>query len=323
MKFTNTAGIPPLLAGWLSIDEYDYCADAKTVSATTLLKPLRQMILSKRYRALDSATIDVSTLVASSIGTAVHDSVERIWKQHLPQILINLGIPKALHAKYVINPTQLEKGMRPIYLEQRNTRMCGEWTVSGKFDAVIDGEVNDIKFTGTYSYVSESKGDDYAIQGSVYRWINPDIIIKPTIRINFLFGDFDKKEAYKPNYPKAASAEKQYELYEVEDTGNWIAERIQLIQKFILAPEPELPECTPDDLWMGAPTFKYYKNPEKRSRSTANFDTEEEALARKIADGNVGVIVTVLAEPKACYYCDGFALCSQKNAYIEQGILKL
>lgn len=323
MKFTNTTGIPPLLAGWLSVDDYDYNSDEKTISATTLMKPLRQLILSKRYRALPIAQEDVSTLVANSIGTAVHDAVEKAWKNHLPQILLNLNIPFALHSKYVINPETLEKGQRPIYLEQRNYRMCGDWTVSGKYDAILDGQVNDVKYTSTYTYISDNKAEDYAIQGSIYRWLNPKLVTKESIKINFVFGNFDRKEMYNPKYPPAACAGREYELYDEEDTGLWIGERIALIQQYMDAPEEELPECTPEDLWMDAPTYKYYKNPEKRSRSTANFDTYEEALGRKTADGHVGVIVEVLATPKACSYCSGAALCKQKDAYIEQGILKL
>jgi hypothetical protein len=323
MKFTNTTGIPPLLAGWLSIDEYDYSKEDKTISTTTLMKPIRQMILSKRYKALPSAQIDVSTLVASSVGTAVHDSIERIWKSHLPQILLNLNIPNALHSKYVINPTELKKGDRPVYLENRRARKVGEWTVSGKYDAVLDGQLNDFKFTKTYSYMSESKGEDYAIQGSVYRWLNPDIVTNDYIKINFIFGDFDKKETYRTGYPPAPAAYKEYQLYESDDTEQWISERITEINRCMDLPEADLPECTPEELWMAPSTFKYYKNPENRKRSTGNFDTFDEALSRKVADGNVGVVVEIQGEPKACVHCEGAALCKQKDKYIAQGILKL
>lgn len=323
MKFTNVTGIPPLLAGWLSIDEYDYSKEDKTISATTLLKPLRQSILSKRYLSLPLAQIDLSTLIESKIGTACHDSVERIWKEYLPQILNNLQIPPMLHQRYVINPDEVLPKQRPIYLENRITKVINGWKVSGKYDAIIDGQLNDVKYTKVYSYTSESKGEDYSIQGSVYRWLNPEIVTSDTIKINFLFSDYNKKEAFNPNYPPAQAASKEYQLYDIDDTEAWIIEKIELYSKYIDAPEKDIPHCTPDDLWMGASTFKYYKNPEKTVRSTANFDNFEDALARKVADGNVGIIKEIQAEPKACLYCAGAPLCKQKDIYIAQGILKL
>ena len=39
------------------------------------------------------------------------------------------------------------------------------------------------------------------------------------------------------------------------------------------------------------------------------------------ADGNVGVVLTVPGEAKACKYCKAFSLCSQKDALIASGDL--
>lgn len=323
MKFTNVTSIPTLLAGWLSIDEYDYSSDDKTVSATTLLKPVRQVILAKRYLALPLAQIDLSSLVASKIGTACHDSVEKIWRNYLPQILNNLNVPKMMHDKYVINPETVLPKQRPIYLENRVVRELNGWKVSGKYDAIIDGQINDIKYTKVYSYNSETKGEDYAIQGSIYRWLNPDKVTNPKILINFLLGDYSSKDSFKSDYPPAQACSKEYDLYDEEDTEAWIIERIELLEKYSKADESDIPQCTPDEMWMDAPTYKYYKNPDKTSRSTANFDTHNEALARKVADGNVGIIKEVFGSPKACLTCVGAPLCKQKDAYIAQGILKM
>lgn len=325
MKFINDASIPPLLAGWLSIDDYDYNPDAKTISATTLLKPLRQVVLSKRYLASPEARINLTSLIPSRIGTAIHDAIEKAWTNNLSQILANLEVPMALRPHYLINPDpeQLTNKSKAIYLEQRLERMIGDWKVTGKFDAVLYKQLNDIKYTSVYSYFSESKAEDYAIQGSIYRWLNPELITSNTIKINFVFNNWDKKSAYKPDYPKSPCAEKEYELYEEEDTGLWIQERIELFEKYFDAPESEIPECSRDDLWVEGSVWKYYKNPESRKRSTANFDSQDDALARWTADGQIGVVVEIMDEPRACRYCEGAALCKQKDKYVEQGILKL
>ena len=48
MKFTNKNNIPLSLAVWLVTDEYDYVDKPNYISATSLLKPTRQLVLSKR-----------------------------------------------------------------------------------------------------------------------------------------------------------------------------------------------------------------------------------------------------------------------------------
>ena len=44
----NDANIPLYLAAWLANDEYDYVSDPKYISATSLMKPIKELILSGR-----------------------------------------------------------------------------------------------------------------------------------------------------------------------------------------------------------------------------------------------------------------------------------
>jgi len=76
-------------------------------------------------------------------------------------------------------------------------------------------------------------------------------------------------------------------------------------------------------LWRSEPEFKYYKNPEKMSRSTKNFDSMKEARMRFIEDGSVGIIVERPGQVTACKYCSAFAICKQKDALIASGDLIL
>ena len=87
------------------------------------------------------------------------------------------------------------------------------------------------------------------------------------------------------------------------------------------APESELPECTEDELWRSDPAYKYYKNPQKMSRSTKNFDNLHDANLRLAEDGGVGIVVTVPGEVKACKTCAAFNLCTQKDRYLASGEL--
>ena len=58
-------------------------------------------------------------------------------------------------------------------------------------------------------------------------------------------------------------------------------------------------------------------------RSTKNFKTMDEALIRKSSDGDVGKIVTVPGEVKACRYCSVVNICTQAETMLADGRLVL
>ena len=99
------------------------------------------------------------------------------------------------------------------------------------------------------------------------------------------------------------------------DTNAWIRAKLAQIVKHYKTPEKELPECTPEELWMSDPKFKYYSDPTKTAgRSTRNFDTLAEAQAF-MAEKGKGTIITVPGTPKRCDYCAAYPICTQKDKY--------
>ena len=74
MKYTNKHNFPDFVVQWLQTDEYDY--EENTLSATTLMQPARAYALKKQN--WEHLEIDVSDLIASRYGTAIHDSVEKV-----------------------------------------------------------------------------------------------------------------------------------------------------------------------------------------------------------------------------------------------------
>mgnify|MGYP006050140383 FL=1 len=77
MLITNRHNIPLALAVWAVQDNYDFIPDA--ISATALLKPLRQLILNKRIEPTERTPVDVSDLLASAFGNALHSATEYAW----------------------------------------------------------------------------------------------------------------------------------------------------------------------------------------------------------------------------------------------------
>jgi len=70
IKYTNKFNLDKPIYDWLTNDEYDHESD--TISATTLLKSPRQVALQERHT--DKIELDISDLVASRFGTAIHGS---------------------------------------------------------------------------------------------------------------------------------------------------------------------------------------------------------------------------------------------------------
>ena len=324
-QYSNQTNLPLPIAAWLAHDTYDRAAAG--LSATALMRSTRQTILSKRVPP-GEGIVDVNGLIKSRIGTAIHDAIERAWlSDKLGSTLTSLGIPSKIVTRFVVNPINrlFNKPTIPVYLELRSEREVLGLKITGKFDFIADGRVHDFKTTGTFSYTSGNKDDDYILQGSIYRWLNPDIITDDRMSIIFIFTDWNKNRylSDRDNYPPSQIVAREFELLPEATVQRFVEAKVRELIACENIDEADLPLCSDKDLWRREDTFKYYKNPASTGRSTKNFDTMVEANLRYIEDGSVGRIDTVKGTAQACLYCSAFTLCSQKDALIEAGELKL
>jgi len=311
------------MAVFLATDHYDH--DDLTISATSLIKPLRQIILSSRVDN-SASSVDLVDMVASRMGTAIHDGIERAWVTNHEKALALLGYPKNVINRVRINPKpeDLSSDTIPIYLEQRAYKQVGKHTVSGKFDFVGDGRVEDFKSTTTYTAVNNTNDEKYILQGSIYRWLNPTIITRDDMAIQFIFTDWSAARARaEPNYPQQRIQQRVLQLMPISATDHYVKSKLDQIDRYMGVEESSIPHCSDEDLWRSDPIFKYYKNPEKTARSTKNFTTKQEAYIRLAEEGGKGIVKEVPGQVIACKYCNAFSVCSQKDALIAQGDLIL
>ena len=317
--------IPLPLAVFLATDDYDY--DPTAISATALMKPIRQLILTKRVNPEDNP-IDIAGLVSSRMGSAIHAAIEKAWLNP-KQALKALGMPTKLADNVMINPSkpmlELNPNAIPVYMEQRAYKQVGKYKVSGKFDFVAEGRVQDFKSTSTWSYMNQTNATKYSLQGSLYRWLNPDIIHKDDMVVNYIFTDWSAADAkQKPEYPQARVLTQRIPLISVEETQAYVEAKLKQIEKYKDAKESEIPYCTDEDLWRKATVWKYYKHKDKTDgRSTKNFDNSADAYARLADDGYSGIVVEVKGQVVACRYCNAFSVCTQKDNYLLSGDLVL
>jgi len=326
-KYSNVSDVPLALAVFLASDTYDHNSDPNTISATTLLKPLRQIILPLRIPP-GEGLVNLSDMMASRMGTAIHDGIEKAWMTNYPAAMEAMGLPKKVIERIVINPTerpdQLSPDVIPIYLEQRLTRKLGTWTITGQFDFISEGKVQDFKSTGVWTYKKQANTSKYIEQGSIYRWLDPELITANDMDIHYIFTDWKAMMAKNdPTYPPKRFHTQSLQLMPLEETNNFIRNKLELIKKYLTAAETDIPLCNDIELWRSTPQFKYYKNGNiNSSRSTKNFTTNSDAVLHMATKGgNVGAIKEVPGTVTACKYCPAFAICTQKDALIESGDL--
>lgn len=324
--YANVSEVPLALAVFLATDHYDHNDDPNVISATTLLKPLRQIILPNRIPA-GEGLVSLADMMNSRMGTAIHDGIEKAWMTNYRTAMQALGLPQRVIDRVKINPLSQDligPDDIPIYLEQRLIRQLGKWKITGKFDFIGEGKVQDFKSTSVFTYKKQTGADKYTQQGSIYRWLDPVKIHQDQMDIHYIFTDW-KAGMIKsdPGYPPKRFHTQSFELMSLNETEAFIRKKLALIEQYWDAPEEEIPQCSDEELWRSEPQFKYYKNPEKTARSTKNFDTMQDAIIRLSEDGNVGIVKEVPGQVTACKYCPAFAACTQKDQLVAAGDLIL
>ncbi len=324
MKYSNPSNIALSMAVWLATDDYDYVERPNYISATSLLKSVRQLILTSRINGAGEQSVDIATQIPNRMGTAFHDAIERAWKGNYKQSLKSLGYPKGVIEAVRINPSldELSEDIIPVWLEQRVEKEFKGWTIGGKFDMIIEYRLRDVKSTSTFTYMNKANDDKFRMQGSIYRWLNPERIRHDHMYIDYLFTDWSANMARaNKDYPQQKILEYPILLKSISETEQYVSSKLTALERYKDAPESELPECTEEELWRSEPVYKYYKNPASTGRSTKNFDNQHDANLRFVEDGGVGIVVRVPGEVKACKYCAGYKMCKQKDKYLASGEL--
>lgn len=321
-KYANLTNIPLSVAVYLATDYYDYEPKEKQISATELLKSVRQIVLAKRVPH-DQFVVDIGSLIPSRMGTSVHDGIENAWLTNYKDAMRSLGYTDDIISRIRVNPVEsLKTGEIPVYMEKREFKQVGRWTVAGKYDFVFNGMLEDFKTTSTFTVTKGNRIKEHALQGSIYKWLNPDIITEPNMHVQYILTDWSAMRAKTdPTYPQTRIVTKTVELMQPTAVEHFIKTKLALVDKYMDAPEEDIPFCTDEELWRDEPVFRYYKNPENTGRSTKNFDNYQDALVRLNKDGNVGVIRTQPGQARACLYCPAFPVCSQKDLLIAAGEL--
>lgn len=325
-RFTNLANLDIGIAVWLASDEYKYDDRPYAISATKLIKPVRQVILGMRVPPEDRK-VDLLDRLKANIGHVLHGGIEGAWKNHFRAAMEKLGYPRRVIDAVRINPEKEEPDTIPVYTEFRAEREINGFVVTGQVDLIIEWRLRDAKSTTVWGYQAQKSVGNWVLQGSIYRWLNPEKIKHDELLIQYLLLDWSASAAKRtPNYPPHPAPTRTLALMGLRETEQWIIARLDLLHSLAGAPEKDLPECTEEELWRSDPVYKYYANPEAKGRSTKNFEgpnAAAEAHQYMSEKGGKGRVDHVPGEVKACKFCPGFSLCSQKDRLIADGSLQM
>lgn len=320
-RFTNVNNIDLSAAVWLCVDDYDYVTKPNYISVTTLIKPIRQIILPRRIPAEEQVKTDVLDRFASVLGQTLHTGVEVAWKEHYRTSMEKLGYPKRVIDAVRINPEKEEPDTIPVYTEVRSEREIDGFIVGGKVDLIIERRLRDVKKTSVFKYQSQSGVGNWRLQGSLYRWLNQEKIHHDELLVQYLLLDWNRGAATRDaNYPNHPLPHRLIQLMDPRETEQWVRDKLRLLVQYADAPDDQLPDCSEEDLWRSSPVHKFYANPEKTNgRSTKNFETLSDALQHKSDKGGKGVVITKPGEVRACGYCPSAPICGQRLRLIADG----
>jgi len=290
MKITNKNKFPKYVVEWLKSDEYDY--DPNTISATTLMGPAKIYALKRKH--WNELEIDVTDLIASRYGTALHDSVEKVE---------------------ITNAIQ-EKRFR-TYIDGK--------VITGKFDLMIDMDQKehklvDVKSTSVWGLIYGGKDEEYRKQLSIYRFLGRKngYNVGLDADIMMVFTDWSAAKAKNdPKYPQTRIHIKPLDLWDDDKTEKYIKERILALEKGMVV----MPDCTIEELWADKTTYAVKKDGTKRA--TKVCDSEEEALKFKEGFGVAESHYHIEKRPgkaKRCNYCACKPVCEQYKKMQADGL---
>lgn len=300
---------------WLAADAYEGKNDNTHISATTLIKDSHKIVLENQIgNELDISDEGLLNMFASRRGTAIHSALENVWTNDnlRNKALDALGL-KELKERIVINKHKENPNQIEIWLEQRSYKTIDDMTINGQFDMVMDGQVVDYKNTSVFTYMHGSKIEDYKLQGSIYRWLNPNLITDDKIKIIYIMHDWTSRDAkINPNYPQMPIIAVDYDLYSLDYTENFIKNKIQEIKN------GGAPECVAS-LKLSDPVWQYFSKSDSK-KAAKNFTNQADANHYVMTKGK-GFIKMKPQKATGCKYCKARSICKQYADLLLQGLI--
>ena len=285
MIITNETGLPQAIVDAVTNDTYS--AGRSDISVTTLINPVRQRVLKKRYS--DRITEDAADRIWSLFGQAIHTILERAH-------------------------TVFSEGMA----EQRLYADINGWTLGGQFDRLYlldGGTIQDYKVSSVWAAVDGTPKPEWVSQLNCLAWLARRRGIKVSrLEIVLLCRDWSASKARAGgNYPPRPVVRIPVPVWPDAETTRYIDERIRRHQAAETLPDDDLPFCSDEEVWRSAAVFATRK-PGRKSAIKLHA-TESDATAHAAELGGAHYVEYRPGKAVRCEsYCAVSELCNQWQA---------
>ena len=292
MKITNKFNIPQTFVN--VVKRPQYTKGDVNLSVTELLNS--PQIVQLRTKHIDELESDVSEMVWSLFGTAVHNILEH------------------------------GKDDNHIVEERLFTQFEG-WKISGAIDlqeTYSDGiDIKDYKVTSAWTVQQEKS--EWVSQLNCYAWLVEKVKGKRvrSIQIVGIVRDWSRRDAEaKETYPQAPIVTLDIPLWTFEQREDYIRSRLVLHNEALFNRQvnDELPPCTPEEIWEKPTVYAVKKIGGVRAKTLfSEMDRAEEELVTLNAKKKEYEIEVREGERTRCEkFCQVSQFCSQHTQYLKE-----
>lgn len=292
MKITNKFNIPQTFVNVVKRPQYS--KGDVNLSVTELLNSPQIVQLRNKY--IDELETDVSEMVWSLFGTAVHNILEH------------------------------GKDSNHIVEERLFTQFEG-WKISGAIDLQevhSDGvDIKDYKVTGAWAVQQEKA--DWVNQLNCYAWLVEKVkgVNVRSLQIVGIVRDWSRRDAEaKETYPQAPIVTIDIPLWTFEQREQYVRSRLVLHNEalFNRQIDDELPPCTPEEMWEKSTVYAIKKIGGVRAKTLfGEKDRAEEELATLNAKKKEYEIEVREGERTRCEkFCQVSQFCNQHQQYLKE-----
>ena len=281
MKITNKYNLPDAIVRSL---ESNYAYKNKRYSVTSLLSPVRQTLLKRKYHdQLESDAIDMIWMLW---GTAIHKVLEQ----------------------------NTQSG--ELSEQQLSHTFMNGYTLSGYAD-FIDLNKNiviDYKSTSVYQYNNGSSREDWKKQLQMYSYLYYKMTGTwvSNGQIWLFMRDWSKgklRSGY--DYPEQPIMSIDFDLETPDVIEKFILENLEKLIEFEQEPDFVLPLCTKEERWNDGDKYAVMKKGGKRALKVFDNHTDANYMATRLtAEGSDVTIEERKGEDKKCLdYCSVNKFC--------------
>ena len=297
MNITNKSNLPEALVKLISPNKHN---EPGKLSATTLLKGVREIILTDRH--WDEMTDDVSDRIWAIFGTSVH----AMLKQEAPEEFTE------------------------EYLEFRFGGPLENFFLTGQVDNynMATGIITDYKTASVWKW-KFNDFRDWDIQGLIYAWLlRQNGFLVKGIRFVAFLKDFSERDAQRDDgYPQSPAMihETPMSYYDhlpgTAEGGiaDYILARFYQYKDSVTKTDEELPDCTDLETWAKPAKWAVMKDGRKSALKVCNTEEEAQQVVNDLGDQKGISIQYRPGERLKCErYCLAAPFCNTYKKYLSQ-----